>query len=275
MSIRVVDEIQIKTIKVGALTIDRLISHYVRSNEAAGKSPKTISWYRDILSQFSTHLKAEKFPPFLSSFRMETIRDYIVYLLHKPRFKGHPHIPEKSELLSVRTVQCHVRTLKAFSSWLYEEGHTESNILRNLKLPKAPAKVMEPLTPTEIQVIIHSIDIHTNNGIRNQAMITTLLDTGLRASELTTIDLDRLNLKEGFITVMGKGSKERVVPIGKYTVSILLNYINSIRLKPASPDCNRLFLSPSGNLITTNTVKLLFSRLAKNSGIQRLHAHLC
>ncbi|MCK4273811.1 MAG: tyrosine-type recombinase/integrase [Dehalococcoidales bacterium] len=84
-----------------------------------------------------------------------------------------------------------------------------------------------------------------------------------------------LNLADGFAKVMGKGAKERVVPIGKHVRMVLFSYVDKIRPKPAAPDCDNLFLSSTGRPITLNTLKLMFSRLAKASGITRLHAHLC
>ena len=89
------------------------------------------------------------------------------------------------------------------------------------------------------------------------------------------ITLGNLNLKDGFVKVTGKGSKERVVPIGEYTRMILWSYIDKARPKPATRNYDSLFLSRNGNPITVNTIKLMFSRLAKSSGVTRLHAHLC
>jgi site-specific recombinase XerD len=74
---------------------------------------------------------------------------------------------------------------------------------------------------------------------------------------------------------MGKGAKERIVPIGKYVQWTLWTYIDKVRPTPIDPECNSLFLSRSGKPITANTIKLFFSRLAKISGVTRLHAHLC
>jgi site-specific recombinase XerD len=103
----------------------------------------------------------------------------------------------------------------------------------------------------------------------------TALDTGLRASEVAGIALENLNLKEGYLKVMGKGSKERVVPIGKFVQMTIWNYLNTIRPKFMKGDCYSLFISPLGKPITVNTIKLMFCRLAKSSGVERLHAHLC
>jgi len=78
----------------------------------------------------------------------------------------------------------------------------------------------------------------------------------------------------GYIKVLGKGSKERIVPIGEYVKATLWDYINKIRPMPKA-GCDRLFLSRDGKPVSANTIKLIFSRLAKASGVSRLHAHLC
>jgi integrase len=147
--------------------------------------------------------------------------------------------------------------------------------LKNLKLPKAPAKIMEPLKPQEIRLILNNINKDSATGIRNHAILETMLDTGLRASGIADISISGLNLKDGYIKVMGKGSKERIVPIGKHVQMTLFSYIDKTRPVPIKPSCNKLFLSRSGKPITPNTIKLMFSRLAKKSKVNRLHAHLC
>ena len=275
MSIRVVPNTVVLTKPGRALTIDELMSRYALSNQADGKSPKTIAWYGDILNQFSAYLKTERYPCHLSAISLDIVRGYVLYLRHKPKFKGHPFTPTQADYLSPRTVQCHVRALKAFSSWLYAEGYTPENRLKNLKIPKAPVTMIEPLTPEEIKKVTVSINKKAPTGARNHTIFVTLLDTGLRASETVSITLSNLNLKDGYIKVMGKGLKERIVPIGKYVGMTLWTYIDKVRPEPASPDCNNLFLSQSGKQITVNTMKLIFSRLAKISSVVRLHAHLC
>ncbi|MFC1958928.1 tyrosine-type recombinase/integrase [Chloroflexota bacterium] len=83
---------------------------------------------------------------------------------------------------------------------------------------------------------------------------------------------DSLSRKEN---VLGKGSKERIVPIGKYVQITLWSYIDKVRPEPVNPGVKNLFLTRDGKPITVNTLKLYFSRLAKTSGVNRLHAHMC
>ncbi len=257
------------------LTLDEVITHYELSNRADGKSQKTINWYNDILMSFSRYQRSTGYHSDLSRFTVDVVREYTLYLRNRPKFDGHPYIPTQNATLSPQTLRCHTRGLKAFSTWLYLEGHISENRLKNLKLPKAPIKLIEPLTPEEIKKIASSMNQNSPTGLRNHVIFVTALDSGLRASEIAGIKLEQLNIKEGYIKVMGKGSKERIVPIGKFVQMTILNYIDKVRPEPISLDCNNLFLTQGGKPITVNTVKLLFSRLAKRSGVKRLHAHLC
>lgn len=264
-----------KKTTVVSLDLRELIARYQVSNQAEGKSPRTIAWYTEMLMSFSNYMKSELQHYDFSAFNIDTVRSYIIHLRNKPKFQGHPFTPQQNNLLSPRTVQCHVRALKAFSTWLCLEDYTPENKLQNLKLPKAPSKIIEPLTPQEIKKIVNSINRNSYSGERNHAVLVTILDSGLRASEAAGITLDNLNLKDGYIKVVGKGDRERVVPIGKFVQMELLHYIEKVRPQPYGMDYDRLFLSRGGKPITVNTVKLVFSRLARSSGVNRLHAHLC
>ena len=93
----------------------------------------------------------------------------------------------------------------------------------------APVKLLEPLTDQEISQIISSINQDSPTGFRNHAIFVTALDNGLRASEIADIAIGQLDLKGGFVKVMGKGSKERVVPIGAHAKEKIEYYIENSR----------------------------------------------
>jgi len=255
--------------------LGELVGRYELSNYADGKSPKTIRWYSDILKSYIRYREENGYPYDLSSFNIESVREYILYLRRRPKFAGHPFTPEQDEAVSAQTIRGHIRGLKAFSTWLYRNGHTRQNRLQFQKLPKAPTKLMEPLTPEEIEKIISTFDRHSPTGSRNHAIFVTALDSGLRASEMTSIRLGQVNTKGGFIKVIGKGNKERIVPIGEFVRMTLWHYVTRVRPDHSDSHCDSLFLSRHGQAITPNTIKLMFTRLAKSSGVERLHAHLC
>ena len=256
-------------------TITKLITHFEMSNLADGKSESTISWYNGILMLFLRYLKENGHSNSIGEFNIENVRNYVLYLRSRSKFGIYANTQGQRSGLSLQTVRGHIRGLKAISSWMYREQYTTENRLLNLKIPKAPVKFIEPLTDQEISQITSSINQGLPTGSRNHAIFVTALDNGLRASEIASIALEQLDLQKGFVKVMGKGSKERIVPIGNYVKMTLWTYINKVRPEPTVAGCDYLFLSTTGEPITANTIKLVFSRLAKNSGVKRLHAHLC
>ena len=257
------------------LKIKELINRFKVSNLAASKSPRTIEWYHEMLNSLNNYLNTFHQCNDLAMFTRDIVREYIIYLQHKKKYAGHPYTPVQSKTLSPRTIQCHVRALKAFSTWLYDEGYSEDNRLSKLRMPKAPAKLIEPLSPKEIDIITGVINKPTPQGQRDYVILAIMLDSGLRVSEVCGITLDNLNLNQGSIRVMGKGWKERTVPVGRFVTSLLLHYIDYERPKLNAKESNYLFLSQDGNPVTINALKLMFTRLAKKSGVTRLHAHLC
>jgi site-specific recombinase XerD len=156
-----------------------------------------------LLALFLTYLDTNGLPGDLSTFNISTARNYVLYLQQRKKLSRYPGNGPTN--LSPKTVQCHVRTLKAFSSWLFREGLTPENRLTNLRIPKAPSKIQEPLTPEETNKIFRCIKKKTPIGMRNDAILTLKLDTGLRASEVCSLPLPLLNLEKCYLKVLGKG----------------------------------------------------------------------
>jgi site-specific recombinase XerD len=182
------------------LELDKLIMHFAHSNKAEGKSPKTIAWYTEMLTDFSRFLIGTSRRAVLAEFNVVAVREFVIH--------------EQGRGMSPFTVQGKVRAVKAFASWLCNEGYTSDNLLNNLKLPKAPQNIIEPLTTAEIDQLAKSQNPLTALGCRDIAILVLLLDTGLRLSELCGLQLSDAHIEEGYVKVMGKGSKERLVPIG-------------------------------------------------------------
>jgi site-specific recombinase XerD len=184
-------------------------------------------------------------------------------------------IREQNRGLSPYTVQGKVRALKAFSSWLMAEGYTSENVLSNIKLPKVPIKIVEPHTPAEVDLLLSAQNPLTTQGCRNISILVTLLDTGLRLGELSGLRFHDAHVEEGYLKIMGKGSKERLVPIGALAQKMLWRYLFHFRHQPASDLDNYLFLTLDGRHLSSNAIKLVFERWRKRAGVPRLHAHLC
>ncbi len=137
-------------------SLKELIQKYRISNSVEGKSHRTVSWYTDLLILFLNFLVSKKLLGNLSSFNITIAREYVLYLLQRKRLSRYPG--NRPTNLSPKTIQCHVRTLKAFSSWLFREGFISGNVLSILKIPKAPVKIIEILIPEEIRKIFHCIN---------------------------------------------------------------------------------------------------------------------
>jgi len=200
---------QDSTFSQTVVLLSMLIQQFVFTCEVEGRTEKTTKWYGDLLGQFLLYLQERGYPADLPNFTLAKVRGYVQYLRGRNRFATHPCIsPREGDFLSVETVRCHLRTLKVFAGWLFREGHTDENRLQHLRLPKAPQKVIEPLSEDEIRMIVEFLGGDSYTKIRNHSMFCTLIDAGLRASELAGITLNNINLKEGQIKVMGRDGKK-------------------------------------------------------------------
>lgn len=252
-----------------------LAEHFELYNRTEGKSPKTISWYNLAIRQFSNFLIASKKSTTLGELYEPDIREFILCLQEKNRWQDNPYVPAQRSKLTAISIQTYIRALRAFFNWLYKEGYTSENRLAKLRPPKAPTKVVDVLDPEEIARILGCLNVNTDSGARDYAILILLLDSGLRCSELTSAQLKDVNIQGGYLKVMGKGSKERVVPFGALVQKALLRYVHHFRPEPFTLAVQNLFLSLDGRPLTQNTVTMILRRIAGKSGVKRLHPHLC
>ena len=134
-----------------------------------------------------------------------------------------------------------------------------------VEAPKLIRKLPDVLTLQNIEKILESIDLSTYEGTRNRAILETLYSCGLRVSELTNLSIQNLFLDIGFIKVLGKGSKERLVPIGKPAIKFITIYINEYRNSMKIKEGNEgfLFLNRYGKKLTRNMIFIIVKDLSK------------
>ena len=255
--------------------LSSLINYFEVCNRSEGKSAKTVSWYSSNLQQFHHYLQTRHLSDSIEDIDLQTLREYVIFLQNKKKYAGHPYTPEKIEFVSVATVHGHLRTLRAFFSWLMREGLAKYDPGRSLKPPKLPQRIVSTLSDEEIKLIINMLNPTSACDARNLTIFMLLLDTGLRIRELTNLKMEDINMDQGVLKVMGKGQKERIVPIGNSAQRSLQKYLFRYRQEPAHAGIDNVFLSTSGTPLTENSVKLMFTRMARRSGVIRLHAHLC
>ena len=211
-----------------------LAKEYELYNRTEGKSSKTIDWYNLSLKQFHLFLMESEQSTRLAELGERQVREFILYLQGKVRWKDHPYIPEQKKGLAAISIQTYIRGLRAFFNWLHKQGYTTENRLANLKPPKAQHKLTQILTEDEIKTIFSSLDLNISAGRRDYAILLVLLDTGLRCSELANLKLDDVNIDDGLLKVMGKGGKERIVPFGVIAQRALLRYVSHFRTATAA-----------------------------------------
>ena len=161
--------------------------------------------------------------------------------------------------------------LKSFFNYLVFEDYRVDNPLELIESPKTGRKLPDTLAVQEIDALIAAIDLSSNEGERNRAMLETLYGCGLRVSELVSLKISDLFFDEGFIKITGKGNKERFVPIGKLTQKYIQIYQNEIRgnvtIKKGCEDT--LFLNRRGNQLTRAMIFTIIKDLAVKIGLRK------
>jgi integrase/recombinase XerD len=161
--------------------------------------------------------------------------------------------------------------IRAFFRFLFLTDQIKKDPSELIESPKIGRKLPEVLSTQEIDKIQAVIDLSTPGGHRNKAIIETLYSCGLRVSELINLRLSNLYFNEGFIRIMGKGSKERLVPIGEKAIREINLYLEQRRLQPnILPKAqNILFLNRRGNKLTRVMIFTIVKTLAEKAGIQK------
>lgn len=161
--------------------------------------------------------------------------------------------------------------LKSFFSYLIFEDYRNDNPLELLEAPRIGRKLPDTLAIQDIDNLIAAIDLSSNEGERNRAMLETLYGCGLRVSELVNLKISDLFFEEGFIKITGKGNKQRFVPVGNLTQKYIEIYKNSIRihLPIQKGHEDTLFLNRRGRQLTRAMIFTIIKDLAQKINLQK------
>ncbi|WP_028982011.1 site-specific tyrosine recombinase XerD [Sporocytophaga myxococcoides] len=161
--------------------------------------------------------------------------------------------------------------IKGFYRFLMIEEIVTNDPSALLESPKLGRKLPDTLSFPEIEELLNSIDMSTMEGTRNRAMLETLYSSGLRVSELVELRLNNVYADQGFLRVIGKGSKERLVPVGREALKFINIYVKEVRChlvaKPGSE--NHVFLNRRGAGLTRVMVFTIIKKLAKDLGMKK------
>jgi integrase/recombinase XerD len=161
--------------------------------------------------------------------------------------------------------------IKAFYKYCLLENITEADPTTLLEAPKLKRSLPDVLSFDEIDAIISQIDLSKPEGGRNKALLETMYSCGLRVSETVNLKISQLYLDVGFIRVIGKGDKERLVPIGSSAVHYINIYKNEIRIhmQPRPGNDDILFLNSRGTKLSRVMIFLIIKELVKKAGIKK------
>jgi integrase/recombinase XerD len=166
--------------------------------------------------------------------------------------------------------------LKSFHRFLVRENLCIANPASTVSLPKKPDRLPQVLSIAQVDALIESIDGEGSIELRNRAIVEVLYGCGLRASELTGLDIDRVDFEDGFLLVSGKGGKERIVPLSGAAPRALHRYMEDARpnlQKPYTAATSAVFLNARGGRITRQSVFDIVRRAGLAIGIENLHPH--
>jgi site-specific recombinase XerD len=197
--------------------------YWIDDAKAQGLSESTIRTYGAAIRSFSLWLEQHDNSTIVEGIESNLVRVWVRELM-------------ASSKLSNATVTTYIAALKSVWKVLCEEGLVESNIIESVKSPKLSQKTVEAFSLQQIQQMLDSVP-NTRIGLHKKFIITFLLDTGVRISELVGIDLDDLDLENCWVRVNGKGSKQRMVPFSEKLAAGTKEYVEYVRYPSAQGNC--------------------------------------
>jgi len=204
----------------------------------------------------------ERLSSYLSQRKIENIADIKPELLHA-------YVRELFDIgFAATSIQRTLSSLRAFFAFAVSEGHVASDPTELLESPKSSRYLPAVLTVEEIIRVFDSINTKKRGGIRDRAMLETLYATGMRVSELAAFTLEQIMASEGLVRVFGKGSKERLVPIGDMALSWIDDYCKTERpLYSKSHSDSTVFLNRRGTGLSRMAIWKIIQRHVKAAGI--------
>lgn len=220
-------------------------------------SPNSIEAYLqdiDKLQQFSASLIPQRKPETVSTQDLKAFIKWVNELGMTPA--------SQARILS---------GIKAFYKFMLMENLLSHNPSEQIEAPRLTRKLPDTLNILEIDALIAAIDLSKPDGFRNKTMLEVLYSCGLRVTELITLKISNLYLEDDFIKILGKGNKERLVPIGEQASNLLKIYLEQIRvhldIKKGQEDY--VFLSKRGILLSRVMVFMIIKSLAEKTGLKK------
>ena len=237
---------------------------------AGGLSPKTVDWVSSSAGYFRDFLGEVN--PDLAALTGHDLRRFILALQDKNVFSNHPFNKLQNKKLSPESVSNYIRGVKNLYSFLHREGFLKTDPMAKVKLPKKPQTVVSTLSEKESEKLLAQPDKATPTGYRDYTMIAAFIDTAMRISELTSLDLANVDYEQNLFKIMGKGQKERYVPFGRKLAKLLMKY--QTKYRPESDSSDAFFLSYDGRRMEPKRVEKIIRGYGRKAGLKRVYPHL-
>ncbi|MCB2376759.1 site-specific tyrosine recombinase XerD [Hymenobacter sp. BT635] len=221
-------------------------------------SANTVEAYVRDIGKLRQYLEISKLPASPAQVTTRILRDFLAWL---------------GELGMSATSQARTLSgIKAFYSYLIMEDLLTLDPTDTLEAPKVGRKLPDTLSYEEITQVLEAVDLSTNEGTRNRAILETLYSSGLRVSELTELRLSNLYADQGFVRVTGKGNKERLVPIGRDALKHIGFYISGVRchldIQPGHEDF--VFLNRRGSKLSRIMIFNIIKDVVEKAGVPKV-----
>ena len=247
-----------------------LVKGFVLTKQTEGKSPSTVEYYRENLRRFLWYAQEQCWSDDIRILTEWQIREFLGYVgteISRWGLAGNGSETSQRKASS-STVRHYFVVLSCFFNWVIHEGFLKENPMARMKVAKPKPKVITPYTSGEIKRMLAVCDYDYEHnakflGSRNRAIVLILLDTGVRLSEMVGIRLSDIDNDRGYIKVLGKGEKERVVRIGKTAQKALWRYLV---YRPQNGK-QQLWLSEEGKPLSGEGIQSLMKRLKERAGI--------
>ena len=243
------------------MLFERELSHYLRFIKLEkGLSENSIVSYQNDLTRYLSFLSHSTHIDDLSGVTLQHIEKYLEQLIELE--------------LTVSSIARNISSIRGFHEFAVVENFSPANPAELIELPKKAKKLPDVLDPHEVLDILQAPDTSTPAGIRDAAILECLYATGMRVSELTALQQDNLFFEIGFIRVIGKGNKERLIPIGEIAQEALEHYMKYVRPeflnadKPEKAD-NKIFLNQRGGPLTRMSVWNIVKKYTIQAGVQK------
>ncbi|MDB5813161.1 MAG: site-specific tyrosine recombinase XerD [Rhodocyclales bacterium] len=177
------------------------------------------------------------------------------------------YLGELSSTKRATTQRRALAALRRFYRMQLAENRIASDPTVQTDSPLAPQRFPKTLSEAQVEALLAAPDINTPQGLRDRAMFETIYATGLRVSELVELKIFEMDLQSGLVRIVGKGSKERLVPLGEWAIEWINRYLGSARIVLLNKPCEAVFLNRFGNAMSRQMFWQIVKRHATQAGI--------